>query len=395
MKIALIRERYTEFGGAERYVASLSEKLAAKGHEIHIFARSWNAAQTTNNKVSRLQGPIFHHRVAVLNGPSFLKILSFAFNTRKMLQADHYDVIQSFERTLYQDIYRAGDGCHREWLVQRGKIDPSYKGILNRVNPLHIVLLWLERQIFTEGNYTAIMANSKRGKREIMQLYQVPEEKIRVIYSPVDQKRFLISSNPREKAALLNRFGIEPGNPVLLFVGSGFKRKGLIATLKALALFSPPMHLIVVGKERLSPYQKLTKKLGIEKYVHFAGPIPDVAPYYLGSDLFVFPTIYEPFSNVCLEAMAAGLPLITSRINGASEVVLENENGYVIENPLDPIEIMKKIEKGLSLSKNHVQKINTPILNQLTWDIHVESVLDLYKSVIKLKGRSLGNPNYE
>jgi len=111
-----------------------------------------------------------------------------------------------------------------------------------------------------------------------------------------------------------------------------------------------------------------------------------VAPYYQGADLFVFPTIYEPFSNVCIEAMAAGLPVVTSRINGASEVLIEGENGYGIDNPLDPAEIAAKIRLGLEISRTRVAETNGDLLSRLTWENHVEQVLELYESIRKEKG---------
>jgi UDP-glucose:(heptosyl)LPS alpha-1,3-glucosyltransferase len=387
MKIALIREKYTDFGGAERYVASLAENLALRGHEIEIFTRTWKTRNNDGNSGT----PSFHpvlRRVPILKGPSFLQILSFALNVRKMLQRDRYDIIHSFERTLYQDIYRAGDGCHKEWLAQRRKIDPPGKGILHQINPLHRTLLWIEKQIFSEKGCRAVMTNSRRGKKEIIDLYGVPEEKISVIYTPVDSKRFFRERREESRVKLLQQFSIKPECSLLLFVGSGFKRKGLTATLKALPLLPFPVHLLVVGKDRLSPYKRLAENLGIEKTVTFTGPITDVVPYYQGADLFIFPTIYEPFSNVCIEAMAAGLPVVTSRINGASEVLREGENGYIIEDPLDPAEIAVKIRLGLTIPINKIAETNCGVLDQLTWENHIEQVLALYRIVLKEKGLS-------
>ena len=168
----------------------------------------------------------------------------------------------------------------------------------------------------------------------------------------MDSKRFCCDQSQEKSENLHRQFGISPDRPILLFVGSGFQRKGLPAILKALTLLTFPAHLIVVGKERLSPYQRLAKKLGVDSSVTFIGPISDVAPYYMGANLFIFPTVYEPFSNVCIEAMAAGLPVVTSRINGASEVLVEGENGYIVEDPLNPAEIAAKIQQGLSHSQN-------------------------------------------
>nr|MBP8699825.1 glycosyltransferase [Syntrophorhabdaceae bacterium] len=152
MKIAVIRQKYSDFGGAERYTAALIESLLKAGHEVHVFANEWKM----KDDGLKDRSIIFHH-VPMLKGLSVLQVMSFAVNVRRLLKRHQFDIIHSFERTLYQDIYRAGDGCHREWLKQRRKIDPPGKSILHRVNPLHIALLWIEKQIFKEGNYKAIM----------------------------------------------------------------------------------------------------------------------------------------------------------------------------------------------------------------------------------------------
>lgn len=380
MKIAVIRQKYSDFGGAERYTAALIESLLKAGHEVHVFANEWKM----KDDGLKDRSIIFHH-VPMLKGLSVLQVMSFAVNVRRLLKRQQFDIIHSFERTLYQDIYRAGDGCHREWLKQRRKIDPPGKSIFHRINPLHIALLWIEKQIFKEGNYKAIMANSLRGKKEIVDLYGVPENKIYVIYSAVDSKRFTVDNGQEKKQKLCRQFGINPDNPLLLFVGSGFQRKGLPVTLQALALLPFPAHLIVVGKERLSPYQRLAKKLGVDSSVTFTGPIPDVAPFYAGADLFIFPTIYEPFSNVCLEAMAAGLPVVTSRINGASEVLIEGENGCIVEDPFNAKEIAAKIQQGLTISKARLVETNGNILQKLTWENHIRQVLELYETVRNMK----------
>jgi len=380
MKIALVRQKYTDFGGAERYTAALAEHLLELGHEVHVLSNEW----TMKNEGSKDEKIIFH-RVSTLKFLSVLQVITFAVNVRRILKREKFDIIHSLERTLYQDIYRAGDGCHKEWLIQRRKIDRPGKCILHRINPLHIVLLWIEKQIFKEGNYKAIMANSRRGKKEIMDLYEVPENKIYVIYTAVDSQRFAGGQEREMKANLCQKYGINPDKPVLLYVGSSFRRKGLPAILRALALLPFPAHLIAVGKERLSPYHRLAGKLGIDSSVTFTGPISDVVPFYKGADLFIFPTIYEPFSNVCLEAMSAGMPVVTSRINGASEFLVEGENGCVVEDPLDPIEIAAKIQQGLHISKTRIAETNSRILNQLTWDNHLKQVISLYDTVRNIK----------
>lgn len=378
MKIAIVRKRYSDFGGAERYVAYLAERLVESGHDVHVFANEWKGGKTHPAKV------VFH-KVPIIKGLSVLQVLSFAVNSRRLLKKEGFDIIHSFEKTLYQDVYRAGDGCHKEWLQQRTKIDPWYTSISSRLNPLHLSLLWIEKQIFSDGSFKMIIANSKRGKDEIIKHYGVPSEKVRVIYNAVEKNRYSLIHPAEARMKIRNLHGISSKDRVLLFVGSGFKRKGLAAAIESLGKLTFRAKLIVIGKDRIDPYQRLARKMGIEKDVVFTGPIVGVEEYYYAGDLFIFPTIYEPFGNVCLEAMASGLPVITSRISGASEVVEGGKNGYIIEDPLDPLEICEKIRMGFSLTKRSIQAFNSELLQQFSWESHLKQLLEIYESINKKK----------
>jgi UDP-glucose:(heptosyl)LPS alpha-1,3-glucosyltransferase len=376
MKIALVRQKYTDFGGAERYTAALAEHLLDAGHEVHAFANEWKGRKERTGN-----GRIAFHRVPMIKGLSVLEALSFAIKSRSMLKKERFDIIHSFERTIYQDVYRAGDGCHREWLQQRIKIDPPYKYFVNKINPLHLLLLWIEGHIFKEGNYRMIVANSVRGKDEIIKHYGVPPEKIQVVYNAVDTDRFNRPDANEIRRQVRKSLGTSLDDRVLIYVGSGFKRKGVAAAIASLAKLHSDTHLVVIGKDRIPPYQTIAKKNAVESRVHFVGPIVDVERYYWAGDLFLFPTVYEPFSNVCLEAMASGLPVVTSRMNGASEVIQEGKNGYVVENPTDPSEIAEKVGLGLALDSLSVEARNRELLNNFTWEEQLRKITDIYAAV--------------
>ena len=170
---------------------------------------------------------------------------------------------------------------------------------------------------------------------------------------------------------------------MLLFVGSGFKRKGVGSLLRALPLLRENIHLAVIGKERLRPYRHTADRMGLHDRVHFLGPRQDVEQFYQAADIFVFPTIYEPFSNVCLEAMAAGLPVVTYCINGASEVITNGKNGYLLEDPLNAREIAEKIGLAMLLEPAMVRQWNETLLKTFSWSRHIEEIMEVYHNVIQ------------
>jgi len=350
LNIGLIRMRYTPYGGAEVFLSRFIDELIKKGHICHIFASKWDidtGAWGMGHGAWENSKLIFH-KVKTF-GPSFLRILSFAINSYFAVKKSDLDVVISFERTLEQDIYRAGDGCHREWLFQRQKAGGrrTIKKVITFLNPLHLTLLYLEKRLFHSKRLKFVVANSARGKQEIIRHYGLPEDKICVIYNGIDVKRFDLKEREKIRTSYRDRFGISSEETALLFVGSGFERKGLEFLIKSFPLLNArgcnKIKLLVVGKGNPKRYLKLSKNLGVDKNIIFAGPLKDATGCFFAGDIFILPSIYEPFSNACLEAMAAGLPVITSRINGVSEILLDKEDGMIIEDPTNSKEIAEKI----------------------------------------------------
>jgi UDP-glucose:(heptosyl)LPS alpha-1,3-glucosyltransferase len=336
-KIALIRKNYTLYGGAENYLNLVADRLLAQGHEVHIFS----ANHTDKSSFQT-------HRVKAVKKPSLLSNISFALNARALLKKHFFDCILSFERTLYQDFYRAGDGCHREWLNRRRIIEPFLKKISFNLNPHHLMLLYLEKQCFLGSK--AIIANSTMVKKDIIKHYAVPAEKIHLIYNGVDLQRFR-PIGKEQKNLIKNSLDIK-NNKVVLFVGADFKRKGLFTLLKAFSLLDiKDLKLIVAGKPAETRHLSMAKKLGIDRNVIFMGAVKEIERLYSIADVFVLPTVYDPFSNATLEAMASGIPAITTSCNGASELIENGVQGFAINNPLDAHAFAEKISIALQQSE--------------------------------------------
>ncbi len=189
----------------------------------------------------------------------------------------------SLERVICSDIYRAGDGVHKVFLEIEKK---------SKLNPLHFIYLFIEKRVFKRAK--VIIANSKRVRDEIISTYGVDKGKIRVIYNGIPIKPLADSSKIEE---LKREFKLQD-EKILLFVGSGFKRKGVKELLELLSKLNRDVKLFIVGKEkRLGEYQKIAKDLNIKDRVIFTGARGDVDIFYSLADIFIFPTHYEPFSK--------------------------------------------------------------------------------------------------
>lgn len=375
MRIALIRQRYTPSGGAERYLAGLVTGLAGAGYEIHLFANRWMEATPG----------VIHHRVPVLPGPAFARVLSFAWAAGRMTRRGGFDLVVSFDRTIRPDIYRAGDGCHRAWLDRRRAVEGGPARALDRVNPLHLSLLLLERHLFG-GGCRRIIANSRMVREEILRYYGTPAGAIEVIYTGVDLGRFHPPRSEAARAGLRAERGVGSEDRVLLFVGSGFERKGLRFLIEAAGRLRGlrGLRLWVLGRGDPRRPRALAEGLGLADRVHFAGPVPDPERWMAAADLFVLPTIYDPFSNACLEALACGLPVVTTAGNGAAEVLEEGQSGSVLPDPSDVEGLAGRIAEFLRPDRRDERRAAArAAAERFPAEGHVKEVLALYEQCLR------------
>ncbi|MBI3127315.1 MAG: glycosyltransferase family 4 protein [Candidatus Tectomicrobia bacterium] len=334
MKIALVRSAVHRHGGVERYVWLLARELAGRGHEVHLIAR----------RCPELPHPsVRFHPVQVRGIFSFQKVLSFARGAQAALAREAFDVVHSCDRIFSCDIYRAGEGVHREWLEVSARHLPPWKRLPRRLDPLHAVLCRIERRLMAEGGARRVTAISKRGAEEIRRHFGLKD--VPVIYNGVDPEEF---APPRagEREAIRRRIGVPGGAWAVLYVGSGFFRKGLRHLIAGFARVEEKDSLLLVsGRGTIGPYRRLAERLGAAERVRFLGMEVPAPQLYRAADAFVFPTLYEPFGNVCLEALACGLPCVLSSMSGGAEIVTDGVDGLALREPTDPEEIARLIRR--------------------------------------------------
>jgi UDP-glucose:(heptosyl)LPS alpha-1,3-glucosyltransferase len=323
MKLGVISRPFSFHGGVETSTAGLLTALVAHGgYDVELITM---AGQFPVPGVTI-------RRLPVPGQPSVLRQLCFALAAKRTVGRGSYDLVQSHERCLVQDVYRAGEGCHRAYLHTMGRTRVQ-------VNPQHRLLLWLERRIFTLRAARHIVAISALGKNEIERLYGTPGEKVTVVYNGVDLARFHPDNRKRWRETARETLGIPRDAWLVAFVGSGFERKGLGALMEAVGRLRPlGIHLLVAGRGRQETYRRLEKRLGLDGAVTWIPPRPDVEHIYAAADAVALPARYEPFGNVHLEALASGIPVLTSAMTGGSEVVRDGVNGAVTAS-LEPSEI--------------------------------------------------------
>ncbi len=377
LKIALVRQRYASDGGAERFVARAIEALQGEALAITLLSRQWSAGADVRIEACN---PFYVGR--------WWRDWSFAHCVCRHLRRTRYDLVQSHERIACCDLYRAGDGVHREWLRQLARVRGPLGRLGLRLNPYHAYVKQAERHLFESPRLKAVICNSTMVREEILSNFQISPDKLHVIYSGVDLDLFHPDLQ-RHRQDVRSRFAIPSDAPLLLFVGSGFERKGVGALLSAFARLPAAARLLVVGRDKhAARYENQAKSLGLTGRVYFTGPQPDVKPYYGAADLLVLPTLYDPFPNVALEALACGLPVITSPKCGAAELIREGVNGYV-RDALDIkglAEVMRNItENGVAPAMREQARSTVVSMSLERWR---EEMLRLYQKLLPEAGQT-------
>jgi UDP-glucose:(heptosyl)LPS alpha-1,3-glucosyltransferase len=315
-------------------------------------------------------------------GGKTLRLITFALNSRRLLQLSEPQLVFSLERVLNPKVYRAGDGCHREWLARRAPYQPVWDRAAQHFSLFHQTMLQLERRLFAFPGLKKVIANSRQVHDEIIRHYGVAPENIRVIYNGLDRKRFKPLA-AEERAEVRRRLGTRENGGIILFVGSGFERKGLSYLLQTFSgLKDMGCELWVVGKGRIPPYQRLAERLRLADRVRFCGPVRETEPYYQAATVLALPTLYDPCSNVVLEALACGTPVVTTAANGATEFLTPRENGAIVPQPDDITGLRGALAEFLDRGRDpQTRQAATAAVAGLSWEATVGQTIEVLEEV--------------
>ena len=369
LRIALVANHIHFRGGMERYCAELVGRLCLD-HDVHLF--TCEASDVPLDKLTV-------HPVRIRQKPFLALFAQFYRQTSRMVRLADFDIVHTIGGiTAHQNIVTA-QYCQYAWgdAIRR---EPGAKaGITAYHNMMWRLTGYFEKRAYTSPETLGISANSRRTEADLIKFYGADPAKIQVIYNGVDTDRFA-PANTRFRQEIRQRYQLPDDALVALFVGE-YRRKGLATVIEALGnLQDKRVHLLAVGKGDLPHYQALAESAGLSGQATFAGPARDIEHVFGAADFFVFPTYYEPFGMVITEAMASGLPVITSRSAGAAEMIHEGENGLLLDNPSDADELSRKIAALISDSaaRKEMGRMARPAASGYTWDNVAADTLSLY-----------------
>ena len=297
MEIGIVRQRYTPYGGAERFVADALASLRDEGVSLSLYTRHWPGGDQTFRPV--VCNPFFIGRV--------WRDWSFARAVRGEWSRRRPDVIQSHERIAGCDLFRAGDGVHAVWLEERARQMGALRRLGLCLNPYHHYTLKAERRLFRDPSLRGVICNSELVRAQIRERFGLPDDRLHLIYNAVDSTRFSPALRTH-RSEIRRGHAIADGACLFLFIGSGYERKGAGRAIAALARLPAHAALLIAGKDKnIDRYRRQAQVAGLAARVTVAGPVADVGPLLGAAAAFGLPTLYDPLPTAALDAMAAQL----------------------------------------------------------------------------------------
>jgi UDP-glucose:(heptosyl)LPS alpha-1,3-glucosyltransferase len=364
VRLAIIRQRYTPQGGAERFLEGALEALLERNVAITLYTREWPQTKLQLIEPS-IVNPYYIGR--------WWRDAGFARAVTKEIMRGRFNLVQSHDLVLTCDVYRPADGIHATWLEERLKDAPASLRMRVAMSPYHRYKLSMERKLFASPWLRRVLCNSKLVRDDIKSRFGLPDERLPVLYNAVDSN--IYSPELRvHRERIRGKHKIPDEATLYLLVGSRFRRKGVAAALEALAQVPEPAHLLIVGDDRdTESYKSMARDLGVRGRVTFAGFQTEIGPYYGAADAFVLPALYDSFPDAAMEALACGLPVVTSTRSGAAELVSEHDAGFVCDS------------RDVGALTTHLRALQDPQLRAVLGANARKAVLPLSPAAMTLK----------
>ena len=389
MRIAVVSPAVDFQSGPARVTAALVERLC-EDHQVSVFSHTIDGIDLSKTR---------HHKVPMVTRPNFLAYISFLVSSTIILA-----VLSLFKKRGFDIIHSAGcccafptdvvtsHFCEKEGLrlensnvieMPRRTIGQELKALDHRA--YRRLAAFVEGLVFGHNSRKARIAVSQSLKREFIRHYGDAAQGTIVIPNGVDLKMFGPANRPIYRERLRQKYDIPPSELVLMFAGCDWERKGVRYLIEAFALLPRlDVRLLIIGSGDGEFYGHLAELKQVRERIIFVSHSSNPSEYYAASDVFVFPTIYEPFGLVIAEAMASALPVITSRVAGAADVIVDGVNGLLLREPSDVNDLAARIESLLSNAelRKTMGECARKTAENLSWNQVAEKTIDVYVGIL-------------
>lgn len=374
-------------GGCETYITDLARRLARDGHSVHLYANKWDPAA--------MPLATHYHRIDMSSKIRCLRPWRFAAACERALEHANHDVTIGFDKTWGQDVLYPQGGLHVA--TQYGNLRKYGNRwvrwgatICKRFDPAWWSFARLETKQYLGPNRPLVVVNSHMVRKHFEDFLGVDSSTIRVVPSAIDPNRFVADDRILRRHAERERWNVSPDTSVGLFVAMNYRLKGLVPLLRAIRLIprDRKFHLMIVGHRKYAEYERDAIDLGVRDRVTFLGHRADPKDAYFAADFLVHPTFYDPCSLVVLEALACGLPVITTKYNGASELFSEDA-GVVVDSPHDQEAMAKALLKCMDPGfRSQAVTAARQAAARWTFEDHYQRLMSVFSEVRAVKKRA-------
>jgi UDP-glucose:(heptosyl)LPS alpha-1,3-glucosyltransferase len=394
LRIAIVLERFLPSTGGQNYFSGLVKELAKRGHDVHVFA----------TEIEETPGPHYTmHLIPAFRYPRSLRLISFVLNSARVINRYDFDIIHEVMESLTMNVFNPHGGVEKAYLIQEfasinNRMYYFLRLIKRYLSLRHYIALWIQKKQFQMRRAKKIIAISTMVKNDMIQYYKVPEEKIEVVFNCVDTNRFHPRNRDIYRRSVRTLLKIDDNVVILLFAGHNYRLKGLESLLGAVSVLKervphPSLHLLITGRGQIARYKRIARRLGVLDLTTFLGPVKDIEQFYGASDIYVHPTFYDSCSLTVLEALASGIPVITTRFNGAADVIISDEGGKVLHDPKDVKTLAEAIAVFLGREgREKARRITRQWVEKYTPEYNAEKTLEVYYKVLEEADRNV-NPH--
>ena len=338
MRVAISFPGCHRRGGVERVMLECVNFLASRGHETHAFASLWDR--------KALHPEVLRHEINTEVSVGAWRLQAYLKCSKKLIARmdPPVDITASFGVAAPPNSVVWMQSVHAAWIEICQAKRCLWGRFKQRLNPFHPIILKMEKSLMKQRAYRRILALAPQVMEDLLRIYEVPEEDITILPNGYSRREFNAWRRLENRGRMREQLGYKEADRIVIFVANELERKGFFPLLRAIAsLREPDLKLLAVGRLDPAACARELQRLKMTDRVRFVGPTSEVADYYAAADLFALPTQYEAWGLVIVEALASGLPVLTSRLAGAASVVQEGKTGLLLDEPRDEREIAAKL----------------------------------------------------
>lgn len=391
MRVAIVQEHVDAArGGAETSTIELARALARCGPAVTLVHRGADATPFVRDNVTYLPLTVDARRRAAAAH-------QFVNRVHDLCARERFDIVHAISPVLCANVYQPRGGLYPDAIagslaMHRAPLVRAIRGLGKRFNIRQRFLLRIERLLLTRAHRPVwVAAISSLVQRQVERFGGVPAERVQVVFNGVEPLNVAPAERDELRRTMRDGLAVSKSMALLLFAAHHFRLKGLDALLRAMgAARAQPMRfarlhaarLAIVGRDDDRPYRRLAVRLGVADQVEFFGAAADLGCWLASADALIHPTWYDPCSRVVLEALGFGVPVLTTRLNGAAEAVDPGVNGVLIDDPSDPVVLAEAIERLLRADLRERCAAAAPATAaKLSMARHARELMDLYERV--------------